>query len=54
MVASPEIRKRRKRVEKASSSPKEPLKSAPKSPQIPSRSVDIEEVQNAHEAEVIE
>ena len=53
MVSSPEIRTRRNIAEKASSSPKGTLKAAPEAPQIPSPSVDIEEVQIAQEAEVI-
>ena len=54
MVVSPEIRKRRKRAERASSSPKVPLKSALEAPQVLSPTVEIEEVQIAQEAEVIE
>ena len=48
-----DIRKRRKRAEKASSSPNIPLKAAHEAPQVPSPSVEIEEVQIAQEVEVI-
>jgi len=53
LIASPKIRTRRKKAEKASSSPKGPLKVAPESPQLPSPSVEIEEAQIAQEVEVI-
>ena len=54
LVVSPEIRKIRKRYERASSSPKFPLKDALEAPQVLSPAVEIEEVQIAQEAEVIE
>ena len=54
LIASPEIRTRRKKIEKASSSPNGPLKSAHESPQDPSPSIEIEEVQIAQEDKVIE
>ena len=54
MVVRSEIRTRKKRAKKASSSPKFPLKAALEAPQVPSLAVEIEEVQIAQEAEVIE
>ena len=54
MVVSLDIRKTRKRVEKASSSPKFPLKATLEAPQVPSPIVEIEEVQISQEAKVIE
>ena len=54
LVASANIRTRIKRFDKESSSPKEPLKYSLEAPQVPSPSVEIEEVQIAQEAEVIE
>ena len=45
MVVSPEIRKRRNKFEKASSSPKVPLKTTLEAPQVISPVVEIEEVQ---------
>ena len=54
MVPSPEIRTRRKRAEKASSSPKFPFKVALEAPQVPSLAIEIEDVQIAQEAELIE
>ena len=53
LVASPEIRKRRKKVEHASSSPKGPLKETLEAPLIPSPVVEIERKLIAQEAEVI-
>ena len=54
LVVSPEIRPRRKRAEKASSSPKSPLKFSLEAPQVLSPAVEIEEVQIEQEAKVIE
>ena len=54
MIVIPEVRKRRKKAEKASTSPKGPLKATLEAPQIPSPSVEIEEEQISQEAEVIE
>ena len=53
-VASTNIRTRRKRAEKASFSSKESLKSILEVAQAPSPLVEIEEVQIAQEANVIE
>ena len=44
LVVSLEIRTRRKRAERASSSPKAPLRVALEAPQAPSPTADIEEV----------
>ena len=49
LVFSPEIKTRRKRAGKASSSPKFPLKAALEEPQVLSPAVEIEEVQIAQE-----
>ena len=54
LISSPEVRTRRNKAEKASSSPKGPLKTALEAPQISSPSVEIEEVQIVQEVEVIE
>ena len=54
LVASPEIRTRRRRAERASSSPKIPLIAALEEPQFLSQEVEIEEVQFVQEAELIE
>ena len=54
MVASPEVRNIRKRAKRASSSPKVPLKATLEAPQVLSPTIEIEEVQIAQEAEVIE
>ena len=53
LVVSPNIRTRRKRAKRGSSSPKVPLKPTVEAPQVPSPTVEIEEVQIAQEVEVI-
>ena len=54
LVASPNIRTRRRRAERASYSPKIPLISALEEPQFLSQEAEIEEVQFVQEAEMIE
>ena len=54
LVVSPNIRKRRKRDEKASSSPKFPLKAALEAPQVPSPVVEIKEVKIAQEVQALD
>ena len=54
LVVSLEIRTRRKRAERELSSPKVPLKASLEAPLVVSPTVEIEQVQIAQEAEVIE
>ena len=54
MVVGHDIRTRRKRVERSSSSPKVPIKYALEAPQFLSPVVEIEEVKISQEVEVIE
>ena len=54
LIASPKVRKRRKKDEKASSSPKGPLKATLEAPQIPYPTVEIEGELIVQEVEVVE
>ena len=53
LVASPEVRNRKRRATRASPSPKVPLIATLEAPQILSPKVEIGEVQIAQEAELI-